>query len=492
MKKFSFVILFSIVMGITVNAQMIKPLDLKNARNAVYEWVSDYNIYCRCEGRNAKDNFISLFKDGNVLIFNDYLPNNLSNEDCPQISINDYADLLMNDGIHYKMQYEIVGAEIVSEDCAGNKINYIIKFTKKLWFEQKDSYEDGRHEHPYNEKYTKFKIKVDLNYDISQKRIYATSLKNVDKFEPYIILHNDGKNIYYTDDELENLCREKSNHLIKYKSVGILEDQKMKEFKIDTIENYIGFGFAYGFSSFSPEIKDSRFLDYYFKANNNVSFWVDYYRQLWLKGKSRFGLELDLMLRKYSSEIELNFEESYTAIDPDGGQYERLITISNYNEKLLHTALEMPINLKYDYLLNDNISLFVKGGIVVSYDIQQYSKATADAFYRGYYDWLFNVTLSQNGIYDFGTFALNESGNGFGVNKFACGGILGIGASYFIFDKWSMDIGLQYRKTFFRKVKDMEDYHLSNRDRDWTSVTYRQESYLDGVFNLFIQINYNF
>ena len=35
----------------------VKPIELKMARNAVYEWIDNYNVYARGEGRNAKGNF---------------------------------------------------------------------------------------------------------------------------------------------------------------------------------------------------------------------------------------------------------------------------------------------------------------------------------------------------------------------------------------------------------------------------------------------------
>ena len=60
-----------IFFSISANAQKIKSNDLKSARNAVYEWIRDYNIYAKCVGRSAKSNFYSLFDDESIEIYND-------------------------------------------------------------------------------------------------------------------------------------------------------------------------------------------------------------------------------------------------------------------------------------------------------------------------------------------------------------------------------------------------------------------------------------
>ena len=130
MKKFTFIAAICLMIAASLHAQAITPLQLKQARMAVYDWVRDYNVYARMEGkREPAKKFIELFEDESTLLFNDYLPFISTRGETIPVRI--YASILSNRDAVYKMSFEIQNAAIVSEviDEFGN-IVFVVEFDK--------------------------------------------------------------------------------------------------------------------------------------------------------------------------------------------------------------------------------------------------------------------------------------------------------------------------------------------------------------------------
>ena len=99
MKKIMIYIMFcGCLFSVSAKAQEIKSGDLKTARNAVYEWISDYNVYAKCVGRTAKSDFYSLFEDKTIEIYNDYFPMFDYDFNNQMISVENYFELVGDEG----------------------------------------------------------------------------------------------------------------------------------------------------------------------------------------------------------------------------------------------------------------------------------------------------------------------------------------------------------------------------------------------------------
>lgn len=105
---------------------------------------------------------------------------------------------------------------------------------------------------------------------------------------------------------------------------------------------------------------------------------------------------------------------SYASVDSDGASYERTVNLSNINENQIirvssyHVSPSLSLNLqKFSFLISHSLPIFKSNFKVLS---AKYI-SSSDAFYSGYYEDLFGITLSENGVYDFGVYEINGSGD---------------------------------------------------------------------------------
>lgn len=474
--------------SVSAKAQEIKSGDLKTARNAVYEWISDYNVYAKCVGRTAKSDFYSLFEDKTIEIYNDYFPMFDYDFNNQMISVENYFELVGNKESYYEMKYNIKNGTIQSEEYEDGRIIFNVTFDKNVWFVQRGSFRDDRYEYPNLD----LEMKVVLEYKIDLGVLVAISLICENTISPFLILHEDGKNSFEKQSSIISYCASKSSHLINYSMYAMDFDEKMIKIKSDTLKNYIGFGYTIGSEKVNAPISDNRFSNYNITGGIQHAVYGRFYQQLSLKGLQRWGVEVSLMYKNSSSVANAEFNEKYNDVDPDGGHYERIIQGSLYKETIKRHIVELPITLRYEYFLNKDFSAFAQAGASLAFDISRSAEATGDMSYSGYYDWLFDVTITQNGIYDFGNFYLNKGTSDLGLNKFMIASVLSVGGCYYFRNNWMIELAFKYRGTLWGGVNKDDEYHLSKYDGDWTSLTYIQDKYNTSIFNFQIQINYNF
>lgn len=494
MKKKKIVAAFCLMMiVVSVSAQNITPAQFKEARMAVYQWVRDYNVYARMEGkRNPAQKFINLFEDDSIHIFNDYIPfvAILGNK----IPVKEYALLLANRDSFYKMSFEIHNAEITAEDIDNDKnLVFTIEFDKMVSFQERGNTSDFLYAYP--DKF--YHATVRIKYSLHDEKAIAGDITSDTLFEDILVLHDTDAefvNRYTSYEELKRECKSKETSLVKWNYKSMDFDPQMFCFYQDTIKKFFHFGGAIGGTFYSAKLTDSRFTNASPKAGLNYAFSVGYYRQLALKNKNRFGLDFSIAFDQKNFGFGFDvYHESYEAVDPDGGDYLRLIDLSNYNEKIKRYAVDIPIAFRYDYLIKNNLSFFMKVGADISYDFLQKASASANAMYSGYYSWLFDVTLNQNGIYDFGSFDIDGSAKETGINRLGVGVFLGIGLQYFIpKSQWSFDASLQYRGEVYNKLSHPDNFHLTENSTDWKSASYFFSSYFGNNIQFQLSFNYNF
>ena len=132
--------------------------------------------------------------------------------------------------------------------------------------------------------------------------------------------------------------------------------------------------------------------------------------QLLAKSRNVLSVEFAAAYRGIIQSSTVNgYKTTYSATDPDGDAYERSITVSDYHEKTFTQGFVIPIAFRYDFFFHKQVSLFATAGIKNSFLFSQKSKALFDARYAGIYgEEFFNITIDQNGIYDFGIYSNNS------------------------------------------------------------------------------------
>jgi hypothetical protein len=135
-----------------------------------------------------------------------------------------------------------------------------------------------------------------------------------------------------------------------------------------------------------------------------------YARQLCAKNRHRLSVEILPAYRQIRQTFVTDrYTTSFPATDPDGYDYERLVTVNDYNESLISHCASFQLDFRYDWYFLKYLSLFVTAGIDNLLVVSQSSDVSFGATYAGRYgDDLFNTVVDENGYYDFGTFPDNH------------------------------------------------------------------------------------
>ena len=225
----------------------------------------------------------------------------------------------------------------------------------------------------------------------------------------------------------------------------------------------------------------------------NWSLGVDYYRQLFLNGKHRLGLDVGLLFGKYHMRFLCDYNDNYMATDEDGDRYNRYISIRNYQEKTGNFSITLPVAVRYDWFFKRNVSLAASIGARGKLLLPQKTKATFDGEYAGYYSDLFGIYMDQNGYYDYGRFDgrdLSTKGN---AGKMVAASLFGtVGIQYFITDFWSLDANIIYDYQLTKSIKQVDNCHLSSDYNNFQSFTYFLKSFPKHYLGVNVRLKYNF
>ena len=120
---------------------------------------------------------------------------------------------------------------------------------------------------------------------------------------------------------------------------------------------------------------------------------------------------------KFDYEINIpTFSETYADIDSDGGSYERTVLLENFSENQIVDMQTIffgaELRFKPKWLDFENIEGLISTSAaygLITINSATYSNS-ADAVYSGYYEDLFGITITENGVYDFGNFNLSQTG----------------------------------------------------------------------------------
>ena len=122
------------------------------------------------------------------------------------------------------------------------------------------------------------------------------------------------------------------------------------------------------------------------------------------------------------SNIQLNsslpfIAYGYNSQDIDLSLYKRTIQLTNLNENGFLSMYTIGLGTTFARKQSEKRALWLDLGVKYAPIIQYSFESTGTGFYSGYYENLFGLTISENGIYDFGQFSLKKSQKNINLNK---------------------------------------------------------------------------
>lgn len=493
MKKIRLIVVINMLLVITnILAQGITPIQLKEARMAVYDWVKSYKRNSSLRYEHNADAFLSLFSSENVRIVDDFLPRTIDGD----IAVIDYVTNIRDENNPYKTILKIESIKVKSEKVIDGMYLCYLEVNKSISFKRN---EKGCFYPP-----KEYVSNITLMYDFDEKKIFSDGITTEDSLEVELILY-DGQTIdnnrYILNADTISLLNEDSFVLIDKYLFHNPEDNKIVVIKEDTIKNKFSIGGSIGLNSYNKKFKEFVLFDNYSSSGRlSCDVVLSYYKQLSLTGKKAWGFCVQPSFLMRRGVLSMDYYASYSDVDIDGGEYQRNIDVTNYNERFNRYALDLPVSMRYDYYfkLKDNnyMSFFTDFGVGISCYIVQQSEFETDVEYSGYYDWIFpnsgGVILNQNGIYDFGTYHIVGECDKLGLGNLALNAFVSVGIQYFFNNKYSVEAFIQYKNTFYTLLNNSDNLLLTSDKNNWFSATNLFKYYLDHNCSVGVKLNYNF
>ena len=463
----------------TIFAANITPKQLKEARKSVYEWVDDYRFHSMfADGEYSQKKYCELFESPESEIFNDFLPNQLDTTAA------DYSTTIVESDHSFKVStnYVQVEKEWISDGVYRCELS--MERTVSCSLKDDDSYF-------YPEK--NYTARIKLSYSFAEKRMVCESITSSDDIHVESILHTDSTNEYINYSDTAALLQSNEICLISRRLKYAAADEHFVSIAKDTLKNNLHIGGQLGVSLFSVGNIENDFSQFAAQAGFCGGVTLGYYRQLSLKDRKRWGLEISARFVKQNVSFTGEYHDSYASVDPDGGVYLRKTDLTNYGENIKRSVVEVPIVARFDCFVSSrkDLSVYGKFGVCFDYDVIKKTSCQVDALYSGYYDWLFDVTMSQNGIYDFGQFELAQSSNSSSIKQLGYGGLAALGIQWFPTPKFSIEGGVEYCAMYHSVLKN-DDFRVSSDFEHWNSATGLFKYFLSHSITLQITLNYNF
>ena len=497
MNKLAITLIALMALCTTFTASAITPNELKEAKVAVRQWVRDYAIDSKLEGRNAKHRFLNLFADDSIAIAADYLPQPDYPFYDPQTTALEYAQIGLNKENIYQSFVEIDNLIIKQETLLNDTFWVEIGFTKTITFVSKDQtiVSSMRMYPPIDLHYA-----AKLYYSQNGKVAKAVSLQLVDLLRPFVVKEDESPEthskytVLTTMDEIEKSYRQPSSALILENYKATYDDPKYIVFQRDTLKNSVGVFGSYAFGDYSFKTAIDGHLDMSFPIikHNQFAIGFNYYRSFFTRHDMRLGMDFGVAYQQSKSDIMGSYIEKFDNIDPDGDPYLHCVDMQRYHENVTHSAIAIPIGLRYDYFVSRSVAVFGRVGFDPTLILSSKSKAEGEGIHSGYYDWLLGITIDQNGIYDFGHFEVNDWQNKETTKTISLNARIDVGVSWYFVRQWSLDVSVGYNALLYRLPRTLQATYTTSKPTECTSIDAFSKNNLSNMLNLQIQINYNF
>lgn len=197
---------------------------------------------------------------------------------------------------------------------------------------------------------------------------------------------------------------------------------------------------------------------------------------------------LEFTIKSYT--FDGNHRSHFAAVDADGDDYIRNVSINLKEEHWTSVGIDVPVT--FMYLLNllpeqpRKLYLTLEGGLYFGLRVSQSGSYSLNARYTGTYPQYFNVEMDH--YYDYGNYALSDatvspSGE---MNTLDVGLTFGVGAWYRIDDHSSLRFDITLRKGFLGEAKYMSEYEITRAYNNYTPVLHT----LGGLFEPYVGMTY--
>lgn len=470
-----FILLLILIISAKANAQILASDSLSRIINVrALALISDYERIIYFKHLQDTSDFYNLFHNKKALVFNDVMPdNNLSQK----INIFQYSKLIRkyySDTSFLKIvvsPYEIGPVILENKSSAYvsimalKKVNsmarngllyidtfkvrfdIIVDLDSSLYKIQTIESVERRGEYLQVYPQTKgFRYKVNMPNDTiyANGKLYPinqygyTMLKDVYKTHEYLFVpyHNEvlfkqyriPDNIPFIRNKLD---LKKDKNIVK---INFWKWMTFADFQYHFIPN--------GASPIKP-IGDTLGIN----PINNGSFsnylTVNLVRRVNKKGyfSLKFGGGVDVFNYQLNLASQIN---TYPAVDPDGDPYLRINRVFNIKETHNIIYITAPLVLQKGFTFGKN-SVYAQAAYYFMLNFSSVYNLDAQATYSGFYDYLFNLTISENGVYDFGTYDFKLRNLPLLAKPMLSTYSIGLGYNR-QFSRWMyLDIGLNYR-----------------------------------------------
>lgn len=451
------------------NYDSLSSIVYKNA----YQLIDDYELISHFKSDSDYTRFHKLFRNNNCMIFNDIMPDNNLNQ---KISIKEYTYLAK------KYYSKRMGVSIIPYDKSSisfDRDNYgsFVFHAQKII----DAYtRQGIH---YNDT---FNIRIEIFFNHYLNKYWIADIHSLEKNEKYIVVQPFVKSLFYSkniaNDTVITTAGDKyavepngyflikdvspskefvfipqSNQVLfkRYRSPVYLSIIKKK----NNIDNNLvpinfwkwtfnaDFSTEFGILKNSPiSIADNRYninVINRLSISNKILVSLMYRNSNAGNWKFKFGAGFDI----FNYDLYLpKYVNSFAAVDPDGDPYLRIIELTNLHEFNSLTYLTFPLIIQKGFTINKNtisvnLAYYFMKSFAGSY------LASSEAQYSGYYDYLFNLLISENGVYDFGAYNVRTIATPFVPNSFVNAFGFGVEYSYNLNRFISINTGFNYRKS---------------------------------------------
>ena len=156
-------------------------------------------------------------------------------------------------------------------------------------------------------------------------------------------------------------------------------------------------------------------IDFSYSKPNYV-YGLNYH--FYLPKKIIFNVGFSIINNNYSFTNNINsFTENYNSVDIDGGSYNRKVSYESFNEIYDLSYISIGPSFGFEYELvpskssefnHSSLNLFIDYSILNMNCQSAVSNRSSEVNYSGTYSDFFNITFSQNGVYDFGSYDLEK------------------------------------------------------------------------------------
>lgn len=506
------------IASIASNAQIVASDSLSRVINIkALELISKYERVIKFNSRSNFDAFAGLFHSSKTLLFNDVMPENQLKQ---KVTPEEYLKLIRK---YYSdtsfLSVEVTPYEIGIVTLEGNDIaNVSILAKKKITSVTKSGlyYIDT------------FSVRFDIIYEISIKKFSIMELANIVRRESYLqvysqyrgffnkrILSNDSiivnDKIYRVENNGYTLIKDvtKSSEFlvlpyhnpVLFKMYRVPDNIPFVRNKLDVErdKNIVKINFwkwmvfadvQYHFipNGASPIKPDGDTLGINPVNNGSFSNYIMFNLARRTTPKGYFTVKFGGGADVFNYQLNLaNQVNTYQAIDPDGDPYLRINKVYNIQEKHNLVYATAPLILEKGFTFGKN-SVYVQAAYYLMLRYSSTYSLDADAAYSGYYDYLFGLTISENGIYDFGVYDFKLRALPLVVDNFVSSYSVGVGYSRQISRIVYLNMGFNYRDSnAYLFLEDKKN--LSDSKNGINSLTNLNNKFKIQYFNMNIGIN---